>query len=105
MQIIKSYHTRNKFRKVVLSSLFKKRQEEAEAVINMAMGRLQVRVPSAGDGVPRPGSCDGCLVLATRSRTQHKESASFAIRCACRWASVALVTNPWVTRGPRRREP
>ena len=42
VQIMKTYKSKNKVSKVMMSTLFKKRQEEAEAVINMAIGRLQV---------------------------------------------------------------
>lgn len=42
VQIIQTYKAKNKFSKVMMSTLFRKRQEEAEAVINMAISRLQV---------------------------------------------------------------
>lgn len=43
VQVVKTYQTKSKFARVMTSSLFKKRLEEAEAVINMAIIRLQVR--------------------------------------------------------------
>lgn len=49
VQIIQTYKAKNRFSKVMTSSLFRKRQEEAEAVINMAMSRLQVSVHAPVD--------------------------------------------------------
>lgn len=41
--LIKAYQSKNKVAQVMMSTLFKRRQEEAEAVIDRAMSRLQVR--------------------------------------------------------------
>lgn len=43
VQIIQTYRAKSRIGRVMTSSLFKKRQEEAEAVTNMAISRLQVR--------------------------------------------------------------
>lgn len=42
MQIIQSYRSKNMLSRVFVSSLFKKRQEEAEDGINACIQRLQV---------------------------------------------------------------
>lgn len=42
IQLIQTYQSKNKICKIMASSLFQQRQAEAEAVINMAMSRLQV---------------------------------------------------------------
>lgn len=51
VQIIQTYKAKNKFAKVVMSTLFKKRQGEAEALVNMAMTRLQVRPSGLNRGI------------------------------------------------------
>lgn len=45
VEVIQTYKAKNKFSKVLMSTLFKRRQEEAEAVIAMAISRLQVSTP------------------------------------------------------------
>lgn len=42
VQIVKIYQSRNKVSQVLMSTLFKRRQEEAEAVIDRAIWRLNV---------------------------------------------------------------
>lgn len=44
VQIMQSYKNKNMVSKVFVSTLCKRRQEEAEAAINSAIQRLQVRV-------------------------------------------------------------
>lgn len=44
LQVIQTYSSKNKIAQVLTSSMFKKRQEEAEHVINAAISRLQVIV-------------------------------------------------------------
>ena len=43
IQLIQVYKSKNRMVRVVTSSLFKRRQEELEAAINVAVNRLQVR--------------------------------------------------------------
>lgn len=43
VQFIHMYRGMNRVAKITMSSLYKRRQEEAEAVINTAITRLQVR--------------------------------------------------------------
>lgn len=43
VEIIKTYKSKNRITQVVMSTLFKRRLEEAEAVINTAIVRLHVR--------------------------------------------------------------
>ena len=42
VEIIRTYQSRNKVSQVLVSTLFKRRQEEAEAVIDRAIWRLNV---------------------------------------------------------------
>lgn len=42
VQIMKIYDSKNKISKIIVSSLFKRRQDEAEAAVNVAISRLQV---------------------------------------------------------------
>lgn len=56
VQLIQTYKSKKMLSKVMVSSLFKRRQEEAEAVINMAITRLQV---SEGDGGGGNGTVKG----------------------------------------------
>lgn len=49
VQIMQVYNSKNKISKIVVSSLIKRRQEEAEAAVNVAISRLQVSTsPSIG---------------------------------------------------------
>lgn len=43
VEIIKTYKGKNKISQVLMSSLFKQRQDEAEAIIDRAISRLHVR--------------------------------------------------------------
>lgn len=54
---IKTYQSKNKLSQVVVSSLFKRRQEEADAVIDSAMSRLQVMLPSTNGAGNDPKRC------------------------------------------------
>lgn len=45
MELIKTYQSKNQLAQVMTSSLFQRRQEEAEAVIDSAISRLQVSFP------------------------------------------------------------
>lgn len=47
VQIMRTYHSKNKMSQVIVSSLFKRRLEEAEAVVDVAISRLQVRFSSS----------------------------------------------------------
>lgn len=42
VDLIKTYKSKNKLSKVLTSSLFKRRKEEADALIDRALGRLSV---------------------------------------------------------------
>ena len=42
VDIMQTYNTKSKISRLFMSTLFKRRQEEAEAVINRAISRLQV---------------------------------------------------------------
>lgn len=42
MELIKTYQSKNALSKVLMSTLFKRRQEEADAVIDRAISRLHV---------------------------------------------------------------
>lgn len=42
VELVKNYQSRNKVSKVLVSTLFKRRQEEAEAVVDRAIWRLNV---------------------------------------------------------------
>lgn len=42
VELIKTYKSKNRLSQMVMSTLFKRRQEEADAVINMAISRLHV---------------------------------------------------------------
>lgn len=42
VELIKTYKSKNKLSQVLMSTLFKQRQEEANAVIDSAISRLQV---------------------------------------------------------------
>ena len=44
VELIKTYQSKNKLSKVLMSTLFKQRQMELEAVIDRVVVRLQVRV-------------------------------------------------------------
>lgn len=44
LDIIKTYKSKNKISQVLMSSLFRQRQDEAEAVIDRAISRLHVSV-------------------------------------------------------------
>lgn len=43
VEIIKTYQSKGTISQVMMSTLFKRRQEEAEAVIDAAINRLHVR--------------------------------------------------------------
>ena len=45
VDLIKTYHSKNQLAQVMTSSLFQRRQEEAEAVIDSAVAQLQVSCP------------------------------------------------------------
>ena len=42
LQIMQAYRSKNKIKRILISTLFKRRQEEAEMAIDRAMSRLQV---------------------------------------------------------------
>lgn len=44
VELIKTYRSKNKMARVIMSTLFKRRQEEADAVIDRAISHLQVSV-------------------------------------------------------------
>ena len=48
LQIMQAYRSKNKLSRILVSSLFKRRQEEAETAIDKALSRLelQVRLPN-----------------------------------------------------------
>ena len=43
VELIRTYQSKNKLSQVMMSTLFRRRQEEAEAVVERAVSRLQVR--------------------------------------------------------------
>ena len=44
VQLIKTYQSKNKLSRLFMSTLFKRRQDELDAVVNQAIMRLQVRL-------------------------------------------------------------
>ena len=44
VELIRTYQSKNKLSQVMMSTLFRRRQEEAEAVVERAISRLQVRL-------------------------------------------------------------
>ena len=47
VEIIRTYKSKGRISQVMMSTLFKRRQEEAEAVIEVALGRLHVSMAVA----------------------------------------------------------
>lgn len=45
VELIKAFQSKNKLSKVLMSTLFKRRQDELDAVVDRAIMRLQVSVP------------------------------------------------------------
>lgn len=42
VQLVKTYQSKNRLSKLLMSTLFKRRQEELDAVVDRAIARLQV---------------------------------------------------------------
>lgn len=81
VELIKTYKSKNRLAQVVVSSLFKRRQEEADAVISCAMSRLQVRLPTTICNYDGRGRCASCMREnitlvgnATHGRTQAADA-------------------------------
>ena len=64
VQLIKTYQSKNKLSKVFMSTLFKRRQEELDAVVDQAIMRLQVSQFFCFRALPviltRAGYCTPC---------------------------------------------
>lgn len=67
VELIKAYQSRNALSKVLMSTLFKRRQEQADAVIDRATSRLHVSAFSIAFSPSRYKPLIDYILLATKS--------------------------------------
>lgn len=72
VELMKIYSGKNIISKVFTSSLFQRRQEEAEAAINLAIDRLQVRIYFLGQTTTFGGTLKSSALCALLMSTIHK---------------------------------
>ena len=74
VQLIKTYQSKNKLSRLFMSTLFKRRQEELDAVVDRAIMRLQV------SGAPRSSCPHGTAVVFPRCCTRYQQQVRKAFR-------------------------
>lgn len=65
VELVKTFKSKNKLAQVMMSTLFKQRQAEADAVIDNAMSRLQVSHAFDRPQLPGRRRCDKCVQVVT----------------------------------------
>lgn len=102
VEIIQTYKAKNKMSQVLTSTLFKRRQEEAEAVINDAIGRLQVGSDTSVRGnVPSSIETPTVSLQLIVNRTPQR-----TLRCHASYHPVGAASASWARRqgGRARRQ-